>query len=107
MLYLIRKWSGVRLNAAPTDLRETSAYSVVGVEVWGYGVSNVVEIAKAAALDASPVKVVGLDEYLACVVQLALAPAAAEVERYAGSALAARMSEEGSHLFERTREVLA
>ena len=58
------------LNAAPTDPTSTSGYSVIGVEVWGYGVEDIVGVV--GRLNASRVRVVGIDEYVACLKRDAL-----------------------------------
>mmetsp|Transcript_33275 Transcript_33275/g.54978 ORF Transcript_33275/g.54978 Transcript_33275/m.54978 type:complete len:539 (+) Transcript_33275:78-1694(+) len=58
------------LNHAPADPTSTSSYSVVGVEVWSYGVNDIVAVV--ARLNASRVRVVGTDEYVACLKQHAL-----------------------------------
>lgn len=63
------------LNRAPTDRRSTTAYSVVGVEVWGYGVKDIVSVV--ARLNKSRVRVVGIREYVACLKQHALSSDAA------------------------------
>ena len=51
------------LNAAPTDGTSEDAYTVVGVEVWGYGVADIADLV--ARLNASHVAVVGIEEYVA------------------------------------------
>ena len=58
------------LNSSPTDPTSTGGYSVIGVEVWGYGVTDIVEVVE--ALDPEKVRVVPLDEYFACLKQHAL-----------------------------------
>jgi hypothetical protein len=58
------------LNAAPNAPDSPDGYSVIGVEVWGYGVSDVRAIAE--AVDPQRVRVVTLSEYVACLKERAL-----------------------------------
>ena len=58
------------LNGAPQRPDSPDGYSVVGVEVWGYGVSDIARVA--GNLDATRVRVVGLEEYVACLKERAL-----------------------------------
>jgi hypothetical protein len=43
---------------------------VIGVEVWGYGVSDIVAVAE--QLDTKRVRVVGVEELVACIKERAL-----------------------------------
>eukprot|EP00658_Telonema_sp_P-2_P003204 TRINITY_DN11175_c0_g3_i1.p2 TRINITY_DN11175_c0_g3~~TRINITY_DN11175_c0_g3_i1.p2 ORF type:complete len:178 (+),score=58.07 TRINITY_DN11175_c0_g3_i1:42-575(+) len=55
------------LNAGSVDYKSEQGYSVVGVEVWSYGVTDLKDVA--ARLEASRVRVVSAQEYAACLRQ--------------------------------------
>jgi len=58
------------LNSSPTNPTSTDGYSVIGVEVWSYGVSDIAGIVE--RLDPTKTRVVSIDEYFACLKQNAL-----------------------------------
>lgn len=58
------------LNDAPREPLSPSGYSVIGVEVWGYGVRDIAEVV--ARLNTSHVRIVGVGEYVACLKERAL-----------------------------------
>ena len=45
-------------------LRSEDGYSLVGVEVWGYGVTDIRDVV--SGLDNSRVRVVNAEDYVAC-----------------------------------------
>ena len=51
-------------DSLPRDRTVADSYSVVGVEVWGYGVGDVADLIQ--GLNASLVQVLPLSQYLAC-----------------------------------------
>ena len=48
----------------PRDTSSMDSYSLIGVEVWGYGVSDIVGIV--SKLNQSAVRVVSLSQYVSC-----------------------------------------
>ena len=55
---------------APNTPAVVEGYSMIGVEVWGYGVSDIVGVAE--QLDSERVRVVGIGEFVACLKERAL-----------------------------------
>eukprot|EP00928_Gymnodinium_smaydae_P079838 TRINITY_DN63673_c0_g1_i1.p2 TRINITY_DN63673_c0_g1~~TRINITY_DN63673_c0_g1_i1.p2 ORF type:complete len:305 (+),score=31.30 TRINITY_DN63673_c0_g1_i1:814-1728(+) len=58
------------LNTAPLAPNSIDGYSIIGAEVWGYGVSDIAAIV--ANLNTSHVRIVGIGEYVACLKQRVL-----------------------------------